>query len=487
MNARATTSPVQHADRFFIGGEWVAPSSDATVDVIDSGTEEVYYTVAAAAPDDMTRAVAAARQAFDDGPWAGLTHAERAEYLLALGQGALGARRRALASCGRASRASCTPRRSTRAHRIGCARRLRGARRHVPVRGGVRAHGRRQVRSPRARAGGRGRCDHPVERAGRAHLPQDRPRAARRVHRRAQVGARGAGRGPRVRGGRGADRPAAGRAQRRHRRPRGLRAARDEPRRRQDHVHGIDRGRPAHRVAVRRAHRPLHARARWEVGGGRARRHGPRHRGQDARQGRVRAQRPGVLVADPRSSSRRAATTSSSTALATSFGKTRVGDPFDETSQLGPLVSERQTRPRPRLHRQGRRAKARRSPPAAGRPAGSRPRLLRRADRVRQRRQRIDDRPRGDLRTGARGHQGRRTSRTRCGIANDTIYGLNASVFTNDVDRARSVAGQLRSGTVGHNAFRTDFGMAFGGFKQSGIGREGGKEGSACRSSRPRP
>ena len=62
-------------------------------------------------------------------------------------------------------------------------------------------------------------------------------------------------------------------------------------------------------------------------------------------------------------------------------------------------------------------------------------------------------------------------------IANDTIYGLNASVFTNDVDRAREVAGQLRSGTVGHNAFRTDFGMSFGGFKQSGIGREGGKEG----------
>ncbi len=36
---------------------------------------------------------------------------------------------------------------------------------------------------------------------------------------------------------------------------------------------------------------------------------------------------------------------------------------------------------------------------------------------------------------------------------------------------------ELRSGTVGHNAFRTDFGMAFGGFKQSGIGREGGKDG----------
>ncbi len=50
-------------------------------------------------------------------------------------------------------------------------------------------------------------------------------------------------------------------------------------------------------------------------------------------------------------------------------------------------------------------------------------------------------------------------------------------MFTDDVDRAREVAGQLRSGTVGHNAFRTDFGIAFGGFKQSGIGREGGREG----------
>jgi aldehyde dehydrogenase (NAD+) len=62
-------------------------------------------------------------------------------------------------------------------------------------------------------------------------------------------------------------------------------------------------------------------------------------------------------------------------------------------------------------------------------------------------------------------------------IANDTIYGLNASVFTDDVERAREVVGQLRSGTVGHNAFRTDFGVAFGGFKQSGLGREGGTEG----------
>ena len=62
-------------------------------------------------------------------------------------------------------------------------------------------------------------------------------------------------------------------------------------------------------------------------------------------------------------------------------------------------------------------------------------------------------------------------------IANDTIYGLNASVFTNDIEKARAVAGRIRSGTVGHNNMRVDFSTAFGGFKQSGIGREGGREG----------
>ena len=62
-------------------------------------------------------------------------------------------------------------------------------------------------------------------------------------------------------------------------------------------------------------------------------------------------------------------------------------------------------------------------------------------------------------------------------VANDTIFGLNNSIFTADADRALQVARRLRSGTVGHNAFRSDFGIAFGGFKRSGIGREGGNQG----------
>jgi len=63
-------------------------------------------------------------------------------------------------------------------------------------------------------------------------------------------------------------------------------------------------------------------------------------------------------------------------------------------------------------------------------------------------------------------------------LANDTVYGLNNSVFTNDVDRAYAAARQLRSGMVGHNVWRTEFSIAFGGFKESGIGREGGGRGS---------
>ncbi|HSV82989.1 MAG TPA: aldehyde dehydrogenase [Ramlibacter sp.] len=59
-------------------------------------------------------------------------------------------------------------------------------------------------------------------------------------------------------------------------------------------------------------------------------------------------------------------------------------------------------------------------------------------------------------------------------LANDTPFGLNAAVFTNDQGRALSVARRLRAGSVGHNASRTDFSIGFGGMKQSGIGREGG-------------
>jgi len=79
------SAPIQHTDRFFIGGEWVTPSSDSTITVIDSHTEQHYLTVAEAQAADMDRAISAAKEAFDNGPWPRLSHAERAAYLRALG------------------------------------------------------------------------------------------------------------------------------------------------------------------------------------------------------------------------------------------------------------------------------------------------------------------------------------------------------------------------------------------------------------------
>ena len=52
--------PLKHPDKFFIGGEWVEPSSTSTIDVIDSATEELFFSVAEAQAADMDRAVAAA-------------------------------------------------------------------------------------------------------------------------------------------------------------------------------------------------------------------------------------------------------------------------------------------------------------------------------------------------------------------------------------------------------------------------------------------
>ena len=79
--------PVKSPDRFYIGGEWVTPSSADLIDVIQPATEDVWVRIAAARPADVSRAVAAARQAFDRGPWPRMTHAQRAEYLRAIAAG----------------------------------------------------------------------------------------------------------------------------------------------------------------------------------------------------------------------------------------------------------------------------------------------------------------------------------------------------------------------------------------------------------------
>ncbi|MEP7351109.1 MAG: aldehyde dehydrogenase [Sphingorhabdus sp.] len=62
-------------------------------------------------------------------------------------------------------------------------------------------------------------------------------------------------------------------------------------------------------------------------------------------------------------------------------------------------------------------------------------------------------------------------------IANESHFGLNGSVLTHNADKAYRIARRIRTGGVGQNGLRMDFGLPFGGFKQSGLGREGGIEG----------
>ncbi|MGC4250487.1 MAG: aldehyde dehydrogenase [Sphingobium sp.] len=162
-------------------------------------------------------------------------------------------------------------------------------------------------------------------------------------------------------------------------------------------------------------------------------------------------------------------------ALSTFGQSLKIGNSFDPESQVGPLASARQ---RDTVQGYVETAKAEGARLATG---GKRPAGLDRgfffeptvfAD--------VDNRMRiaqeevfGPVLSVIRA----RDEQHAIDMANDTIFGLNASVFTNDPDRFLRVSRQIRAGTVGHNGPRTDFSLGFGGFKQSGIGREGGTDG----------
>ncbi len=80
MTAVATATSVKHYS-MFIDGEWVEADDRVTYEIVDPATEEVVATVPRAGRSDAERAVRAAREAFDKGPWPRMTAVERAAVL----------------------------------------------------------------------------------------------------------------------------------------------------------------------------------------------------------------------------------------------------------------------------------------------------------------------------------------------------------------------------------------------------------------------
>jgi aldehyde dehydrogenase (NAD+) len=70
-----------------------------------------------------------------------------------------------------------------------------------------------------------------------------------------------------------------------------------------------------------------------------------------------------------------------------------------------------------------------------------------------------------------------RTEEEAIRVANDTVYGLSGYVYSGDLEHARRVARRLRTGMVHLNGASTDVNAPFGGYKQSGNGREWGRAG----------
>ena len=81
----ATAAEVQVRDKIFIGGEWVEPGGAEPIEVVNPTTEEVIGTIPGCSPEDVDRAVAAAREAFAS--WSQTSCEERAGFITAIAEG----------------------------------------------------------------------------------------------------------------------------------------------------------------------------------------------------------------------------------------------------------------------------------------------------------------------------------------------------------------------------------------------------------------
>src|SRR5262245_10983065 len=464
---------VRHPDRFFIGGEWVAPSSNAKIHVRDSATEEVFLTIAEAQADDVDRAVTAARKAFDDGPWPRMTHKERAAWLIKIAE-AWTKRAEAFADTWTresgvlnsiAKRAVLGPSHTFRFH-AGLADTFEWEEPYVSS-DGLRSL---LVREPVGVVGAiipwnatNALVAHktaPALIAGCTVVLKGSPEAPASPYLLGEI-CEEIGLPPGVVNCITADREVSEGLVR-------------HP--------GVDKisftgstaaGRRIGSICGERI-----ARCTLELGG-----KSPAIILDDYDLDKAAAsiaQSARFLTGQVCSSLTRLIVGRSRhdafvDALAARFAKVKVGDPFDASSEMGPLAMERQ-RDRVQSYIAKGRAEGARLATGGGRPAHLdrgyfiEPTVFANVDNGSTiAREEIFGPVLSVIPADSEEHA--------VEIANDTIYGLNASVFTNDPERAYAVGRRIRAGTVGHNAFKTDFSIAFGGFKQSGIGREAGTEG----------
>jgi betaine-aldehyde dehydrogenase len=163
-------------------------------------------------------------------------------------------------------------------------------------------------------------------------------------------------------------------------------------------------------------------------------------------------------------------------ALAETVTAMTVGDPDDPATEIGPLVAERQQERVDKYIALGQEEGARVVVGGNGRPAGFdkgwyvQPTVFADVDNSMRIAQEeifgpvLAVIPFDDVDDAVR-------------IANDSEFGLAGSVWTGDAEAGMDVARRVRTGTFGVNQYTMDFVAPFGGFKASGIGREFGREG----------
>jgi betaine-aldehyde dehydrogenase len=465
---------IKHPDRFFIGGEWVAPSSASRFDVISPSTEELVLSVAEAQAADADRAVAAAREAFDKGPWPRMSPKERAPYLHALAA-ALTARNDELAhiwtsQMGILNSAAKfgTPGAAGFFHYYASlADSFPFIERHVPSFGGGAGL---LVREPvgvvlaivpwNAPLMLAALKLAPALLAGCAVILKASPEAPLDAYVIAEA-AEAAGLPPGVLNLVTAEREV---SERMVRNPA------------VDKVSFTGSSAAGKKIASICGERI--ARCTLELGGksaavvlddaDAAHVAGRLAQSTAMMSGQVCAALTRIVV--PRNRHNEMVD-----ALASAFAALKVGDPFDAATHVGPLAMGRQ---RDRVEDYIAKGRAEGATVATG---GGRPADLNRGYFIQPTVFANVDNSMVIAREEIFGPVvsviPADSEEQAIDIANDTVFGLNSAVFTADTDRAYKVARRLRAGTVGHNAFRTDFMIGFGGFKQSGLGREGGRDG----------